>query len=66
VRGPELALEIEFDQLWEASQEEKRLVHGEDEKGVEQAGTRKKRKVWDLDPGERQEMRNERERCFHG
>ncbi|GAA6011857.1 hypothetical protein JCM11491_000773 [Sporobolomyces phaffii] len=67
VRGPELALEIEFDQLWEATQEERSLVLGAlDEAESEGQGARKRRrKVWELDPGEQREMRSETERCFH-
>jgi hypothetical protein len=72
--GPELALEIEFDQLWETSQEERKLVLGDyndddspepGEVGATSPGGRKRRRVWDLDETERREMRSERERCFH-
>ena len=57
-----MALDIEFDQLWEASEEERRMVLGSEDDEAE--GGRKRRKVWDLSEGEKAEMRNERRRCF--
>lgn len=68
--GPELALEIEFDQLWETSKEEqeralKLLGTSQEEADGSSEGRRKRRKVWELDEGEKREMRVEREKCFH-
>ncbi|GAA5834972.1 hypothetical protein JCM3766R1_002057 [Sporobolomyces carnicolor] len=74
--GPELALEIEFDQLWDAMQEEKTLAIGPDEEDETTAlseanrsptageGARKRRRTWALSPEEKKEMRTETERCF--
>ncbi|GAA5862545.1 hypothetical protein JCM1840_004221 [Sporobolomyces johnsonii] len=72
-RGPELALEIEFDQLWEASEEERRLAIGPEDgessssTGAADADGRepKRRRRWLLAEQERDEMRSERERCFN-
>ncbi|GAA5962986.1 hypothetical protein JCM3765_006739 [Sporobolomyces pararoseus] len=64
--GPELALEIEFEQLWETMQEEQKLVLGDTANdGAGQAGGRKRIRVWELSEEERREMRSERVRCFH-
>ncbi|KAK4705346.1 CTD kinase subunit gamma, partial [Phenoliferia sp. Uapishka_3] len=69
-RGPELAIEIEFDQLWEASEEEMILdgngaeakKRGIDELEVmeEDGGGR----GWKLKEEDRVAMRRERKRCF--
>ncbi|GEM06279.1 C-terminal domain kinase, subunit gamma, CTK3 [Rhodotorula toruloides] len=67
VRGPELALEIEFEQLWEANEEERRAVHGGVEDDLEMADAMrpwKRSRVWVLDEHDRQELRRESLRCF--
>lgn len=75
-RGPELAIEIEFEQLWEASEDEMVLARGgrggrargedvemeEGEEGEEQEV--EMGNVWPLDDEDRMAMRTERERCF--
>jgi len=73
-RGPELALEIEFEQLWETGEEERRAAQGdEDDKEVEEEAAAeedeelvsgKRRRPWALDEQDREEMRTERRRCF--
>lgn len=65
-RGPELALEIEFEQLWEAGEEERRAVQGEEEEVEEgeELAPGKRRRPWALDEQDREEMRTERRRCF--
>lgn len=71
--GPELAIEIEFDQLWENSQEEMILILGDDNKIVkdsmgvddDNAGKRKiEGDEWPLSDEDVLAMRRERERCF--
>ncbi|GAA5897315.1 hypothetical protein JCM6882_001856 [Rhodosporidiobolus microsporus] len=67
-RGPELALEMEFEQLWEASEEERKAAQGAE--GAVEEGEfdperpAKRLKPWALDEGDREEMRSERWRCF--
>ncbi|BGO92784.1 hypothetical protein NBRC10512_007903 [Rhodotorula toruloides] len=66
-RGPELALENEFEQLWEANEEERRAVQGGEEGDSEMADASrpwKRGRVWPLDQHERHELRRERQRCF--
>ncbi|GAA5838455.1 hypothetical protein JCM9279_003248 [Rhodotorula babjevae] len=69
-RGPELALEIEFEQLWEAGEEERRPAQGDEAENGEPAGegeevaSGKRRRPWVLDEQDREEMRTERRRCF--
>ncbi|GAA5923379.1 uncharacterized protein JCM15063_003627 [Sporobolomyces koalae] len=64
-RGPELALQIEFDQLWEQTLEERRLVLGPDDPvdDNEDHG-RKRRRIWDLGEEEKREIKSESDRCF--
>ncbi|BGP36519.1 hypothetical protein JCM10450v2_000416 [Rhodotorula kratochvilovae] len=67
-RGPELALEIEFEQLWEAGEEERRAAQGDAPVGEEamQEAERpgKRSRPWLLDERDREDMRSERRRCF--
>ncbi|GAA6006562.1 hypothetical protein JCM10207_004974 [Rhodosporidiobolus poonsookiae] len=67
-RGPELALEMEFEQLWEASEEERRAVQGPDadamDGDVDSARPWMRVRRWELDELDREEMRSERYRCF--
>ncbi|GAA5980917.1 hypothetical protein JCM10908_003918 [Rhodotorula pacifica] len=69
-RGPEIALDIEFEQLWEANEEERKLAgHGEQEvsdaagpQGESQDG--RIPRPWPLSAAERATLRSERQRCF--
>ncbi|BGP12577.1 hypothetical protein JCM10213_004836 [Rhodosporidiobolus nylandii] len=65
-RGPELALEMEFEQLWEASEEERRVAQGAEagKGGVDAERPWKRLKPWALDEHDKEEMRSERWRCF--
>ncbi|GAA6031950.1 hypothetical protein JCM8097_003357 [Rhodosporidiobolus ruineniae] len=64
-RGPELALEMEFEQLWEAAEEERLAAQGPDEDGaVDPERPAKRLRRWAIDEAEREEMRSERWRCF--
>lgn len=70
LRGPELALEIEFEQLWEAGEEDRRAAQGGVE-AIEAEGAEgealplgKRRRPWPLDEQDREDMRSERRRCF--
>lgn len=67
-RGPELALEMEFEQLWEANEEERRAAQGPDSDEDDGDGALerpvKRLKVWPLEEADREEMRSERWRCF--
>lgn len=75
--GPELAIEIEFEQLWEASEEEE--LRTTEENYYSRAEKRRKRDVgelddsmeeleeyagWTLTEAEMNVMRKERDRCF--
>lgn len=66
--GPELALELEFEQLWETIEEEQKLVvlgnDHDDVEGQVGEGGRKRRRVWELSEEEKREMKSERNRCF--
>lgn len=72
--GPELAIEIEFDQLWDNSQEEMNLILGDHdgetmEVDDDNSGDRVKvgkirRDEWSLSGEDVLAMRRERERCF--
>lgn len=55
--GPEVAVEIEFEQLWEASAEER--ARGERERDVDDSSG-----AWELAEEDRVAMRRERDRCF--
>lgn len=70
-KGPEVALELEFEQLWEAAEEERVGLEG----GGEGEGGGKRRRVgeggevevvgrWELSEGDRRAMREQRARCF--
>lgn len=71
-RGPELAIEIEFDQLWESSEEEMALargtidvlpdVTGEDVGMVE--GGEASNLGWSLSEADKYAMSSEAHRCF--
>ncbi|GAA5859640.1 hypothetical protein JCM8547_006175 [Rhodosporidiobolus lusitaniae] len=65
-RGPELALEMEFEQLWEASEEERRAAQGSDEAigEVDEGRPAKRLRRWPLEEADKEEMRSERWRCF--
>ncbi|GAA5834881.1 hypothetical protein JCM11251_002052 [Rhodosporidiobolus azoricus] len=67
-RGPELALEMEFEQLWEASEEESRAAQGslgpEEDGGFDSERPAKRSRPWLLDEADKEEMRSERWRCF--
>ncbi|GJN92259.1 hypothetical protein Rhopal_005289-T1 [Rhodotorula paludigena] len=66
-RGPELALEIEFEQLWEASADERRAALGPEADAAgetDPARPWKRPRVWALDEQDREDMRSERRRCF--
>ncbi|GAA5969244.1 hypothetical protein JCM11641_007523 [Rhodosporidiobolus odoratus] len=66
-RGPELALEMEFEQLWEASEEERRAAQGPAAVEVGQTDPVrpwKRVKRWAMDEADREEMRSERLRAF--
>lgn len=54
--GPELAIEIEFDQLWEISEEERIAAMGNTVGGNSIK--------WDLEEEDRLAMATERDRCF--
>ncbi|BGP52727.1 hypothetical protein JCM8202_004360 [Rhodotorula sphaerocarpa] len=62
-RGPELALDIEFEQLWEANEEDRRLAGLSDQVDGGGDGARIPR-PWPLSPAEQATLRSERQRCF--
>lgn len=67
-RGPEVALDIEFEQLWEANEEERKLAGFETSTGATRGGEAEEGeriwKPWPLSPAERATLRSERQRCF--
>lgn len=68
-RGPEVALDIEFEQLWEANEEERKLAgFGTSTGPARGAGGAEEGermlKPWPLSPAERATLRSERRRCF--
>ncbi|GAA5873208.1 hypothetical protein JCM3774_000080 [Rhodotorula dairenensis] len=71
-RGPEVALDIEFEQLWEANEEERKLAgYGSSTTTAAAAGPDEVDdsdgqipRPWPLSPAERAALRSERERCF--
>lgn len=58
---------MEFEQLWEANEEERRAAQGPDPDGADTgAGERpaKRLRAWPLEEVDKEEMRSERWRCF--
>lgn len=62
-KGAEVALEIEFEQLWEASEEERTRAL-KDSAQVGEKRSREEEGGWPLGERERRAMRSQRERCF--
>jgi hypothetical protein len=68
-RGPELAIEIEFDQLWESSEEEMALARGIPPLGVnggdvEMVEEEVSNLGWSLNEEDKYAMSSEAQRCF--
>ncbi|GAA5960077.1 hypothetical protein JCM8115_004524 [Rhodotorula mucilaginosa] len=67
-RGPEVALDIEFEQLWEANEEERKLAGFGTSTGTARGrGAEEGERIlkpWPLSAAERATLRSERQRCF--
>lgn len=63
-KGPEVALELEFEQLWDAAEEERVGGEGGAKRRKGEGGGRQGEGRWELEEADRRAMREQAARCF--